>query len=107
MVNPIILRTQEARKASSFSTQTEIAEALGITRDTYATYETRSLIAHDLLAPFCKKTDTNIIWLLTGEGPMKYKYNKFMDTMAKVNDTVLQNELEIIVLREIVDKKLT
>lgn len=107
VINPIIQRTKEARLGSKFNTQSNIAEALGITRDTYATYETRTLLAHDLIARFCDMTETNIRWLLTGEGGMKFTPSKFLDSMARVDDESLQMQLEIIALRGIIDKKST
>jgi len=58
-------RTKEAREAARY-TQEQIAKVLQITQDTYKQYETRSLLPHRLIGPFCAATRVSEAWLLTG-----------------------------------------
>jgi len=60
-------RLQEIRKDAGFS-QSAFAEALGLPRDTYAKYETRSLLPHDLIDDVAQLTGRSIDFVLTGRG---------------------------------------
>jgi len=67
----VVGRTTKARNDSPYKTQEEMASALGIQRDRYATYETKRIIGKQFIARFCELTGISEAWLLTGEGPMK------------------------------------
>lgn len=45
----------------------QIAAQLGVPKDTYQRYETRRLIPHHLIKPFCDLTQEDVHWLVTGE----------------------------------------
>ena len=59
-------RLKGARKSSGY-TQVEIAKLLGISRDNYAKYETRSLLRHDLIPAVARITGHDTWFLLTGQ----------------------------------------
>lgn len=59
-------RVRAARVTSSKTAQ-EVAEYLGVPKDTYLRWESRALLPHHLIAPFCEITRTDIYRLLTGE----------------------------------------
>lgn len=59
-------RTKTAREGARF-TQEEIARILQITQDVYKQYETRSLLPHRLIGPFCAATRVSEAWLITGQ----------------------------------------
>lgn len=44
----------------------QMAELLGVPKDTYHRYETRTLLPHHLIPVFCQLTGTEIDWLLGG-----------------------------------------
>lgn len=59
-----------ARDAAHY-TQETMGKALGIGRDRYAKYETRSIMPPHLLVEFCKLTEHDPWYLLTGQPPSK------------------------------------
>lgn len=63
-------RTKTAREGARF-TQEEIARILQITQDVYKQYETRSLLPHRLIGPFCAATRVSESWLITGQETAK------------------------------------
>jgi hypothetical protein len=60
---------QRVRAARTLSERTplQMAEALGIPKDTYHRYETRTLLPHHLLEVFCQLTAQDLTWLVTGK----------------------------------------
>lgn len=44
----------------------EMAQLLGIPKDTYHRYETRTLLPHHLILKFCELTGQDLTWLVTG-----------------------------------------
>lgn len=44
----------------------DMAKLLGIPKDTYHRYETRTLLPHHLLQTFCNLTGQDLYWLVTG-----------------------------------------
>lgn len=58
-------RVKQARKGAGYK-QEEIAQILGIPRETYAKYELRSPIPHNLLHAFCRATGADLYVLITG-----------------------------------------
>ena len=56
----------KAARVLSTKTQAEIADDLGVKLNTYQTWETRALLPHQHLIPFCRATGTDIFQLLTG-----------------------------------------
>lgn len=44
----------------------EMAQLLGVPKDTYHRYETRTLLPHHLIEPFCQLTGQDLTWLVTG-----------------------------------------
>lgn len=58
-------RLTQARKDAGF-TQETFAAALGLSRDTYAKYETRSLLPQELIAAAAGLTDIPLAYLLSG-----------------------------------------
>lgn len=63
-------RIANARDSAGF-TQETMGKALGIGRDRYAKYETRSLMPHHLLVEFCKLTGHHPWYILTGQASPK------------------------------------
>lgn len=61
-----IRRTAEARERRGL-TQEEMATLLGLSQGTYKQYETRSLLPHRLIVPFCIATGVELAWLFTGK----------------------------------------
>lgn len=59
------IRVRAARVASGRS-PAEVAQYLGVPTDTYLRWETRALLPHHLLAPFCEITRFDLYMLLTG-----------------------------------------
>lgn len=62
-----VLRVKQRREAAGF-TQIEMAAKLDTVKSTYAAYEVRNYLPHELILPFCQLTETNVMWLLSGEG---------------------------------------
>lgn len=67
----VLKRTTDARKAAGFKTQTDIAKALGISRERYAKYETERIIHKEFIAKFCELTDISESWLISGKVNIK------------------------------------
>jgi len=44
-----------------------MAELLGVRKDTYHRYETRTLMPHHMVELFCRLTDQELNWLVTGQ----------------------------------------
>lgn len=61
-------RLAAMRKAAGF-TQEDFADKLGVSRDTYSKYESRSYLRHDLIAPAAELTNHDPCFLLTGRNP--------------------------------------
>lgn len=59
-------RTKLCREAAGYS-QGAIAKRLGIERDTYAKYESRSPLPHHLVAPFVALTGVSYDYLFAGK----------------------------------------
>lgn len=60
-------RVAALREASGY-TQKAMADALGLDRDAYAKYETRSILPHNLILPFCALVGVTSDFLLSGHG---------------------------------------
>lgn len=60
-------RLQSARIVAGF-TQQEVAQKLGLDRDTYAKYESRSLLPHYLIPQVCELFGIEPTFLYTGMG---------------------------------------
>lgn len=60
-----ISRVKAARIMSDKSHQ-EVADALGVTKNTYNTWELRSLLPHQHIIPFCEFVGADPYFLLTG-----------------------------------------
>ena len=57
-------RVRAARELSGMEPE-EIAQHLGISKDQYLRYESRYMMRHDLIIPFCQITETNLSKFLT------------------------------------------
>lgn len=62
----MIARVAYLRKSRNW-TQEMMADALGIEMETYKKYETRSLLAHDLISRFAQLVDRDADYVLTGK----------------------------------------
>lgn len=60
-----IQRVKAARIVSG-KKPTEVAAELGVNLDTYIRWETRSLLPHHLVMPFCRITGGDPVMILTG-----------------------------------------
>lgn len=60
-------RTREAREATGLA-RDDFAKLLGVPKEAYTKYETRSLLPHDLTAQFLLITGASYTWLFTGVG---------------------------------------
>lgn len=67
-----IKRVREARDGANY-TQASIAKTLQISQDVYKQYETRSLLPHRLIGPFCAATRVSESWLITGQDSARPK----------------------------------
>lgn len=56
----------KAARVLSGKTQSQIADELGVKLNTYQTWETRALLPHQHILPFCRATETDVFMLLTG-----------------------------------------
>jgi len=65
-IQAICRRTKEAREFAGFS-QSTMAAALGLEKQTYAKYENRSAIPFTVLVPFCYIVKRDPTWVLTGD----------------------------------------
>ena len=63
-------RTRELRKAAGLS-QAQVAEALGMTQQTYSHFESRSVMPLHLMPAFARLVGTDCNSLLTGEPPLR------------------------------------
>lgn len=63
--NAFVQRVRAARTLAE-KNPLEMAQLLGIPKDTYHRYETRTLLPHHLLETFCKLTGQDLTWLITG-----------------------------------------
>ena len=61
-------RLKAAREAAGY-TQITFAKELGLERDTYAKYESRSLLPHHLIPRVCQLTGHDAWYMLTGQSP--------------------------------------
>lgn len=64
--NAFVQRVRAARTLAE-KTPLEMTQLLGIRKDTYHRYETRTLMPHHLLETFCKLTGQDLTWLITGK----------------------------------------
>jgi len=55
-------------RESAGMTQKELARELGIDKDTYAKYESRSLLPHHLIMPVCEILGVDAAFLVSGQG---------------------------------------
>ena len=60
-----VQRVRAARTLASLQ-PLEMANKLGVPKDTYHRYETRTLLPHHLLEIFCQLTGQDLHWLITG-----------------------------------------
>ena len=60
-------RLQMLRKKAGYKTQYEVADELGISRNTYVSYETRTLLPHSLIPLVCELLNCGPWMLLTGQ----------------------------------------
>ncbi len=58
-------RVRAARSLSGNS-PAQMAELLGVPKDTYHRYETRTLLPHHLIPLFCQLTGADVDWLVRG-----------------------------------------
>lgn len=63
--NAFVQRVRAARTLAE-KNPLEMAQLLGVPKDTYHRYETRTLLPHHLLELFCKLTGQDLTWLVTG-----------------------------------------
>jgi hypothetical protein len=63
--NAFVQRVRAARTLAE-KNPLEMAQLLGVPKDTYHRYETRTLLPHHLLETFCKLTGQDLTWLITG-----------------------------------------
>jgi hypothetical protein len=64
--NAFVQRVRAARTLAE-KNPLEMAQLLGVPKDTYHRYETRTLLPHHLLEVFCKLTGQDLTWLITGK----------------------------------------
>lgn len=60
-----VQRVRAARTLASLN-PLEMANLLGVPKDTYHRYETRTLLPHHLLETFCQLVNCDLQWLITG-----------------------------------------
>jgi len=60
-----VQRVRAARTLAS-KNPLEMAQLLGVPKDTYHRYETRTLLPHHLIELFCQLTGADLFWLVTG-----------------------------------------
>lgn len=58
-------RVKSARVMSGMQPE-DIAKSLGVKRNTYLTWERRTLMPHHQIIPFCELTRTDFYFLMTG-----------------------------------------
>lgn len=84
-------RIKEARRAKSL-TQQAFADAIGLKRNTVATYEMGKAIPSDrTIADICREFHVNEEWLRTGEGEMFVQRSRDEELAAFFGD-LLSNE---------------
>lgn len=84
-------RIKELRKALGL-TQQELADRIGVKRNTVATYEMgRSTPSDSAISLICREFDANETWLRTGEGEMFRKISRD-DEIADFLGDVLRDE---------------
>ena len=64
--NAFVQRVRAARTLAE-KNPLEMAQLLGVPKDTYHRYETRTLLPHHLLEFFCQLTGQDLTWLVTGK----------------------------------------
>lgn len=64
-----ILRVRQAREHAGLK-QEDIADFIGVARNTYTNYELRRAMPQKYIAKFCEITKVSEKWLLTGQGNM-------------------------------------
>jgi transcriptional regulator with XRE-family HTH domain len=62
-----LARTKLARERIPY-TQEQIARILGISQGRYKQYETRTLLPHEFITPFCLACQISETWLFSGRG---------------------------------------
>ena len=80
-------RLKGARKSAGY-TQAGIAALLGISRDNYAKYETRSLLRHDLIPAVARITGHDTWFLLTGQSHRDASAQRHRNAKATVRRPV-------------------
>lgn len=63
--NAFVQRVRSARILAE-KNPLEMAQLLGVPKDTYHRYETRTLLPHHLIETFCELTGQELHWLVTG-----------------------------------------
>jgi DNA-binding XRE family transcriptional regulator len=74
--NPSTYRRQffqrvKAARVSASKNPLEMAQLLGVPKDTYHRYETRTMLPHHLIPLFCELTNSTAEWLVTGTHPVQ------------------------------------
>lgn len=102
----VVGRTVKARKDAGFASQSDIAKALGISRDRYARYETERIIHKEFITRFCEVTGITEGWLLSGEPSTSPPVlDEFTQLMSKIEDPDIRAELIKYALRLVLEKK--
>jgi DNA-binding XRE family transcriptional regulator len=86
-----LARTKQARVARGY-TQAEMEVLLGLSKNTYKWYESRSFLPHDLIPRFCLLTDVEPGWLYgdpvahsgRADAPRRRRRQKMLARKAKV-----------------------
>lgn len=86
-VKKILERMKQVLNAKSY---TEIANKLGVTRNTVDVWVQRGKIPEKNIVKFCQLTNCNQSWLLTGQGSM------FSDNSSHNTPPKLDKEFEVI-----------
>lgn len=84
-------RTRRARENANIDAK-DMARILGIEYQAYMKYEKRSVIKAIYIPTFCKATEINEHWLLTGEGARDRKPSDWFEQQAQFISGLAEEE---------------
>lgn len=88
---------ENIKKLKSLSSDAEVAELLGMKKQTLATAKMRNSIPFEILISFCYKEDISLDWLFLTGGTIRKKDNKSTSAVASHKSLDFKVKVEEII----------